>query len=296
MVSALALGLIAAQVMGPDQAYRRTVATDDGTKVVCVAWGTRTVTYRVDEAGSARTPGESEFTAIDAAFATWQVLSGTCSDFNFVRGPRIANPTVGRSGEDANVLTFREASCHDAAPEADPCQADGSCGNAWRCWDHSEATIALTTLTFSRKTGLIVDADIEFNAAGYLFTTISGPPCAPGAESPSCAAYDLQNTATHEIGHVVGLDHVDVSGSTMEPTAPLGEVDKRVIDPGTAEGFCGIYPAGSAPVPCDDADQLQRRLMAENVGTFGCACSDATGAPMLLALALLGLARRKQRA
>ncbi len=45
-------------------------------------------TYRVDAAGSTRTPGDAEFTAIDQAFAAWQAVSDGCSDFRFERGPR----------------------------------------------------------------------------------------------------------------------------------------------------------------------------------------------------------------
>lgn len=277
------------------QGYVRTVASDNGGTVLCVAWNKRELTYRVDSAGSVQTPGEAEFTALDAAFASWQALSDSCSDFTIIRGPRIDAPTIGKGTEDANVLTFRETSCRDTAPLSDPCLSDGSCGNKYFCWDHSDGTIALTTLTFSTRTGLILDADIEFNAATYLFTTISSPPCEIGREATTCVAYDLQNTATHEIGHVMGFDHVDNPSSTMAPTAPLGETSKRIIDLGTADGFCSTYPAGGPPMPCDEQAQLQRHINAENTGSFGCACSGVAEGPWLLGLGALALARRRRR-
>lgn len=277
------------------QSYVRTVASDNGSTVICVAWNKRDLTYRVDSAGSAQTPGESEFTAIDAAFASWQALSDSCSDFRFIRGARIDSPTIGRGTEDANVLTFREESCRSAAPQNDPCNSDGSCGNKYFCWDHSDGTIALTTLTFSTRTGLILDADIEFNSATYLFTTISSPPCEAGREAPTCVAYDLQNTATHEIGHVVGFDHVENASSTMAPTAPIGETSKRIIDLGTADGFCSTYPAGGPPMPCDEQAQLQRHINAQNAGSFGCTCAGALGGPWFLGAAGVLLALRRRR-
>ena len=277
------------------QGYVRTVASDNGSTVICVAWNKRQLTYRVDAAGSAQTPGDSEFTALDSAFATWQVLSDSCSDFSFIRGPRIDAPNIGKGTEDANVLTFREESCRTAAPQSDPCNSDGSCGNKYHCWDHSDGTIALTTLTFSTRTGLILDADIEFNSATYLFTTISSPPCEPGREAPTCVAYDLQNTATHEIGHVVGFDHVDNPTSTMAPTAPVGETSKRILDLGTADGFCSTYPAGGPPMPCDEQAQLQRHINAQNAGSFGCTCSGVAGGPWLLGAAGLLFALRRRR-
>lgn len=277
------------------QGYVRTVAGTQGDTVICVVWNKRELTYRVDAAGSRRTPGDTEFTALDAAFSTWQSLSDSCSDFKIIRGTRISNPVVGAQSTDANVLTFRETSCRAAVPQDDPCLADGSCGNKYACWDHSDGTIGLTTLTFSTRTGVILDADIEFNAAGYLFTTITTPPCDPGAEATTCAAYDVQNTATHEIGHVFGFDHVDVPSSTMAPTAPIGETTKRVIDVGTAEGFCSTYPAGQPPIPCDELARLQRHIDAENAGSFGCACSEAAVAPWLAGGGLLALALRRRR-
>jgi hypothetical protein len=277
------------------QDYVRTVAGTSGDTVICVVWNKRELTYRVDAAGSRRTPADTEFTALDAAFSTWQSLADSCSDFKFVRGARIDSPKVGSQSTDANILTFREQNCRAVVPQGDPCLADGSCTNAYGCWDHSDGTIGLTTLTFSTRTGIILDADIEFNAAGYLFTTISSPPCDPGSEATTCSAYDVQNTATHEIGHVVGFDHVENPESTMAPTAPVGEISKRVLDPGTAEGFCSTYPAGQPPTPCDEVARLQRHIDAENAGSFGCACGQAAAGPWFAAGALATLALRRRR-
>jgi pseudouridine synthase len=290
---ALAFTVLVASSAAWAQAFLRTRALSNSSGTdVCVTWGTRKLTYRMDAAGSANTPVEAEFTAIDTAFATWQALARTCSDFEFVRGPRIMKPAVGKgavSAED-NVVTFREANCRDAVPLADPCQSDGSCATTWACWDHGDATIALTTSTYSTRTGVVSDSDIEFNAGRaadgtrFLFTTISSPPCVEGMETPFCSAYDIQNTAAHEIGHMVGFDHVPNPASTMAPTAALGDLQKRVIDPGTASGFCGTYPKGKPPVPCDEQAQLKNRITARNTGTLGCSCTEGGGLTAVLAV------------
>ncbi len=245
------------------QPFARTIAADNAEQVVCVTWNKRTLTYRVHEAGSERTPGDSEFTAIDAAWAAWQELSHQCSDFEFVRGQRIASAATGRNTGDDNVVTFRDTFCFDVVEAEDACLETESCAADYNCWEHnSEGTIALTTVTFNTRTGVAVDADIEFNAARFLFTTISSPPCEEGGEAVSCVAYDIQNTATHEIGHVLGFNHVSDEGSTMAPTAPLGETGKRSLDPGTAEGFCSTYPKARPPPSCDE--RIQSRVWAES--------------------------------
>jgi hypothetical protein len=201
-----------------------------------------------------------------------------------------------------NIITFRETACIDIVADTDACYEDDSCSDKYGCWDHGDGTIALTTTTFSFRSGTIYDADIEFNASphfdgsSFLFTTVDGPPCDESAPSPACAASDIQNTLTHEIGHVVGLDHVDTVGSTMEPTAPTGEISKRSLDRGTEAGFCETYPPGAPSPPCDDAVTISRQVLAINKGT-NTGCGVTGGAmPFLWMLALRYGLPRKRRA
>lgn len=297
--SVLLFGLVALAQSGP---FKRTVAQTSGTVQTCVTWSVRDFTYQVDDAGCSKTPGDTEFTAIDSAFASWQAVSDGCSDFRFNRGPRVTRAQVGQGTEGTHVLVFREDACRDVVPGTDPCLADGSCANKYACWDHSDATIGLTTSTYSVRTGILYDADIELNASThsdgtyFLFTTVSSPPCEPGREDVTCVAYDVQNTATHEIGHVVGLDHVDDPKSTMAATAPVGETSKRLIDVGTAEGFCLTYPRGQPPVPCDELASLRRKITATNTSLLGCARADTTAlGPWLPWLLLMPRLRRRRR-
>jgi hypothetical protein len=77
----------------------------------------------------------------------------------------------------------------------------------------------------------------------------------------------------------------------MEPTAPPGETSKRVIDPGTAAGFCSIYPSGMPPTQCFVRPGAGITTQGEGRGT-GCA---AAPGPLGLGavLAALALARRR---
>ncbi len=296
-----ALALLGSTLAWAQPFIRTQVPGREDKGQLCVTWNKREFTYVVDAAGSSKTPGDSEFFAIDAAFASWQAVSDTCSDFRFVRGERQTKVQIGRGTETSNVIVFREQSCRTAAPVADPCQADGSCANKYNCWDHSDFTIALTTTTYSTRTGAIYDADIELNAAPhvdstrFLFTTISSPPCPAGADAVTCVATDIQNTLTHEIGHAVGFDHVENPGATMEATAPPGETQKRIIDFGLSEGFCKTYPKGLPPVPCDELAQLRRKIIANSTGTpgFGCSALPLGDLFWLFGLVVIGLSRRR---
>jgi hypothetical protein len=230
-------------------------------KPICLAWNQRTFTYNVHSLGSARTPGTAEFDAIDAAFNSWRDVAARCSDFQFYKGPLLNAVKVGydpSSSGNRNIITFREVACRDVVSASDACWSQDNCGNTYNCWNHDDGIIALTTATFSFKTGIIYDADIEFNAAPQsggrqlLFTAVDDPLCVSEDEqTPNCVATDIQNTLTHEIGHVLGLDHVLIPFSTMEPTANLGEKHKRIIDAGTQAGFCDTYPPDLPATQCD---------------------------------------------
>jgi Matrixin len=269
--------LLVAPVAGA-QVYRRTVVPG---KELCLNWLSREFVYHVDSAGSLRTPRDTEFAAIDASFDTWRTLSATCSDFTFVRGADVSRPSVGYTvgEENQNIITFRETACSDVVPFEDPCIEAETCATDYSCWEHGDLTIALTTTTFSFKSGTILDADMEFNASqpggnlGFLFTTVSSPIC-EGLPSSECVATDLQNTLTHEIGHAMGLDHVTEPLSTMEASAQLGETQKRVIDVGSAAGFCDTYPRGLPPTQCTEVGQSSKNLSGQNAGTR---CAAAPG-------------------
>ncbi|HEX5752057.1 MAG TPA: myxosortase-dependent metalloprotease, MXAN_2677/MXAN_2678 family [Archangium sp.] len=298
------LALVALVLCAPGaeaQRYQRTLVPG---RPYCVLWPGRDFVYRFDAAGSRRTPGDSEFASLEAAFSSWRAVSATCSDFTFTRGPDIQNPRVGyvRDSQDPNanenVITFREVDCNDIVPPEDPCLESDTCSNVYACWDHGAAVIGLTTTTFSYRTAYILDADVEFNASvngrGFLFTTVDSPMC-EGAQSTDCVVTDVQNTATHEFGHVVGLDHVSELGSTMEPTAPPGETHKRIIDAGSAAGFCQAYPRGLPPTQCVGPEP-GRHFQAISQGPgIGCGAAPEALFPTAALLGLLSLGRRRKR-
>jgi len=281
----------------------------------CLAWNTRQVDYLVDAAGSARTPTDTEQFAIDAAFTTWQLVADSCSDMRFTRVGLVSSAQVGylKDGPNENVVVFRETACRDVVPLDDPCFDQGDCANRHGCWDYPDFTIGLTTTTFSFRSGNILDADIELNASPhldgsyFLFTTVGSPPCTPDRQGVDCVATDVQNTMTHEIGHLVGLGHVVPEDqrlhSTMEPTASVGETTKRVIDIGSAQAFCDTYPRNLPATSCDDLGLITRRVVAHNRGVPGLGCSaGGAGAPgsgawagVWLVAAAAGVLRRRAR-
>lgn len=259
----------------------------------CFYWNAGTVTFNQSAAGNAATPGQSEFDAVSAAWQSWRAIMTECGSLSLIEGPRVSDRTIGydqeNPGDNRNVILFRPDLCANVVPSGDACRTEkGGCGNKYDCWSlgYSKGTIALTTTTYDVDTGVLYDADVEFNAGSFLFTTVNSPPCSTAPYSTSCVAYDVQNTMTHEAGHFLGLDHTDNPGSTMNPTAPVGETSKRQIDTGSHDFVCEVYPKGKPAVDCVQPKPKQGCCA---VGGEGLAWQ---GGVMLLAL--LGLQRRRR--
>ncbi|HET6923700.1 MAG TPA: matrixin family metalloprotease [Anaeromyxobacteraceae bacterium] len=218
-----------------------------------LAWPTFPVPYVVDAAGSADIPGTSAFEAVDASFATW--AAPACTGIRFRADGMVANVPIGFSlgGSNVNAVKWIESG-----------------------WTQSTQAIAVTLTTFYCDTGEIVDADVTLNGQGFAFAT------APGSGP---AAADVQNTVTHEVGHVLGFDHAPDPESTMYADSALGETKKRDLTSDDLAGACDVYPAGGPPPPAP--------APAPPHGGGGCSSGGAAPPWAWLALAAWAATRRR---
>lgn len=163
--------------------------------------------------------------------------------------------------------------------------------------DYTANQLALTSV-FLKGSGEIVDADIEINVFNHPQWEVSGDM----SHLVSAGAIDLQNTLSHEVGHVLGFDHScwdpltgpqpldgdkpltpcasdpKLAEATMAPTAPPGDVNKRVLHEDDRQAVCDVYPVNPPDSGCAVAGG------AKGSGMFG----------MLSVLtALIALARRR---
>jgi len=167
------------------------------------------------------------------------------------------------------------------------------------------SVLALTTLTFGVESGTIYDADMEINAVPGKVKITTGD---------TGVAIDLQSIITHEAGHLLGLAHSSVKGTTMTAVYLPGTTDFRSLEPDDEAGLCAAYPADRSGLPaCDPRGPTPRSQGFSQVcgGTdkvapvddsqdSGCQCS-AAGPPGPPAGWLLGpvawlAARRRRRA
>ncbi|MEW5742860.1 MAG: myxosortase-dependent metalloprotease, MXAN_2677/MXAN_2678 family [Myxococcota bacterium] len=265
--------------------YVRTRVDDRDPQSPCLYWKENSVIdIRQNSDGNPDTPGLTEFSAVTKAFATWQTEQASCGSLTITEGPRTSTRVAGydeKSANNENVVLFRQKMCTGIVPTNDECLADDDCGNKYDCWQHAPTAIAITTTSFHPQSGQILDSDIELNAPRFLFTTVDSPPCVSPMFDVSCVATDVQNTLTHEAGHLLGLGHTNEVGSTMTPRADPGETSKRDLDLNSKKFVCDVYPAGRPSKSC------VIKVVDDELGKAKTGCAAAPGGLGLLALLFL---------
>lgn len=249
----------------PAAAYRCT-QTDEGSSL---AWASRDLVMRPSVSPAEEVSEADISAALDHAAAQWSDPS--CSDLTF----RIDEMTEARwvgfdwaagtgSSENRNLVVFRNDLAGDPQDQ----------------WLHAGSALAITTVTFVRSTGRIVDADIEINDSRFVFSNCDEATCS--------TVHDLKNMLTHEFGHVLGLDHPsasepDATSATMYASAQAGDLSKRDLAPDDIEGLCTLYPAGEASGSCGSVTLAPPpRVLVESAG-----CGAVRGGSALLWQALL---------
>lgn len=104
--------------------------------------------------------------------------------------------------------------------------------------------LAVTLSSFDSSSGNIIDADIYFNGQNFDWAVIEG--------DEDLDKVDVQNIATHEIGHMIGLDHSSVTyfesdpelyEATMFYASGAGETSRRVPQTDDERGIRSLYAA-----------------------------------------------------
>jgi hypothetical protein len=263
-------------------AFQCSRAEVDGRRVgPSLSWFTRELSFTFFAAGTRTIADDQERDVVRAAFQTWEGVT-TCgaptrtADVSFTEVPPSVVDRIGYDfdvpEQTENLIIFRD---------------DG-----WPLVDKPQ-TLALTTVTYSRQTGEILDADIEFNTSEFVFTV-----------GDTSIENDLLNTAVHEVGHFVGVGHTTLVAATMYGESSAGETLKRDLDcddrqavafkypVGESNGYCGLTEPGCGecvgPEPLRDVPNVTPVSFDDGM-TPGC----ATAPPLLLATltALVGILR-----
>ncbi|HEY2904059.1 MAG TPA: matrixin family metalloprotease [Polyangia bacterium] len=197
-------------------------------------WADSCVSYDLQQDASKWASLDVATTIVDTVFATWTGV--TCdgqplSITSMNRGPVVCaarefNDGQKTAGGNANIIVFRDDTWPESAV-SDP-----------------TSTLALTTVTYNKTNGQIVDADIEINGSQAPLST---------DDAGGGTAFDLQSILTHETGHFFGMAHSTVTCMTDGSDCPSmnahyrpGSIAYRTLEDDDKAGICAIYPPGRA--------------------------------------------------
>lgn len=278
----------AVTLAAPAQAYVRS-RSPDGT--VNIIWPDPRITMTVRTGGTAVLDADAFVAAVARAAATWSDPAlETSVDVNVTRsGAAPSDPAF----DQQNTISFRTS--------------------GWDPPTYQPTELALTTVWV--QGGRIVDADIEINAADPRFRWDVL------ADDPFIASLshdiDLQNALTHELGHVLGLDHpcylegppdppefddlgapmpscsdpalpASVPLATMYPSSTGGNIEERTLSDDEVLALRDLYPAGQAPF-------VEGPLLSEPGGCAAAGDAHPSGSSWLGALAATALVARARR-
>ena len=102
-------------------------------------------------------------------------------------------------------------------------------------WKYDPTLAAITFRYYDTTDGHLLDADTAFNGEKYRWT-------ADGT------GYDIQNSATHEIGHMSGLGHSEDRTATMFAATASGETSKRTLAADDLAAIDAIYGGTTSAV------------------------------------------------
>jgi hypothetical protein len=187
--------------------YVRT-RTPDG---VPIRWPASCVTVSADDRGSTDLPVDAVFADLRRALVNWQSATLACSYLQLNYGAPTERDVPMNDG--VNLVQFHSASwSHNGDPTNLP---------------YDPSAQGITTVFFNDHPGqpddgVILDADIELNAVSFTFVDVAADGSTATAARSSTTAADLENTLTHELGHLQGLSH----NCGLLPGMPETEVDE----------------------------------------------------------------------
>lgn len=175
-------------------------------------WGQpANISIVVNQTGSDDITDGSHFTAFQNAIRTWNTVPGSAA--RLVENTSSVQRARTDWGDDRLHLMYFDE--------------DGSSGYL----PFGSGIVAITPVWFTAS-GVISDADVLFNGRDFLFTT-SGEP----------GHFDLQDVATHELGHLLGLDHSGWAGATMYPYVDTTINLHRSLSQDEICGMRAAYPS-----------------------------------------------------
>ncbi len=226
-----------------------------------VHWADSEIPFVIDARGSTSVANDAEFEAIQRSMDTWNAVD--CEHPQFVYDGEVTGikALAGENETDGTNIIIWESE------------------EEWP-YPTNTKTIALTTLFYNPLTGVAEESDMELADFAYTFTVT------PGTDG---ASTDIENTITHELGHVLGLDHSSDKEATMYYSSPNAEISKRDLNHDDRTGLCTIYTGIAVPDEGAQEGPLDSGEPTEPVTLSESACAASPTGALMPVLVVMGL-------
>jgi hypothetical protein len=161
---------------------------------------------------------------MQTAFASWSNID--CTNF--------ASTYTGTTNSSSSLVVEGSADGHNRLVFVSE--------SAWPQTANNALAVTQTQFEGSVRGWEIGEADIAFNG-GVNWSS-----------NPSSWEFDLQSVATHEIGHLLGMQHTPTTAATMYYACGPGETGQRSLHNDDMAGVCFLYPQGGAYTCSSNAD------------------------------------------
>jgi hypothetical protein len=206
--------------------YAFVTIINDGNEI---KWPENKISYSINQNVAAKCSGsklsENETVeAIQNSFETWTTVSSVNLGADY--SGKTATTNSDNDGE--NVIEF--------------------VGKNWSDQDFNPSSQALAVTVSSFKDNQIVDTDLFFNCSNFSWDVLEG--------ESNGSKMDLQSIASHEVGHMLGIDHnsenPDAASSERAPimyyASSIGEI-KRDLENDDENAIRHLYPDASPAEP-----------------------------------------------
>jgi hypothetical protein len=150
------------------------------------------VPYFIERRGCDDISDGTEFSAIQSAFQTWENVATGGIEFQFA-----GLMDKGDIDPGSNIVMWMEED-----------------------WPYDPSYVAMTKVYYGREDGKVSKVEMMLNSRDYRWST-----------NGETGSLDVQNVATHEIGHFIGIMDTQIPGQTMFEYILPGETEKvRLTD------------------------------------------------------------------